>query len=108
MMNPAHTRKFWQSLEEAGAQHLVREALHVLEDHQSGNQPHRQGRLARSRPVDAAQAALEEGPVDALGQQHQGMAQVDDAVQGGAEQILLALVFRRRHGATLAGWSAPD
>jgi hypothetical protein len=36
------------------------------------------------------------------------MVHVDDAVQGGAEQVLLALVFRRRHGATPAGWSAPD
>jgi hypothetical protein len=28
---------------------------------------------------------LKEGPVDALGEQYQGMAQVDDAVEGGAE-----------------------
>jgi hypothetical protein len=36
------------------------------------------------------------------------MLSVDDAVQGGAEQVLLALVFRRRHGATPVGWSALD
>jgi hypothetical protein len=97
-----------RAVEEARAQHLVGQAVHVLEDHQAGDQPHRQGRLARSWPVHAAQAAFEEGPVDPLGQQHQGVVQIDDAVQGGAEQILLALVSRRRHGATPAGGSAPD
>ena len=81
-----------RGVEEASTQRLVREALHVIEDHQAGDQPDRQGRLAGSRPVDAAEAAFEEGPVDALGQQHPRMLQVDDAVQGGAEQILLALV----------------
>src|SRR5215213_3040179 len=37
-----------RAVEKAGAQHLVGQALHVLEDHQAGHQPHRQGRLAGS------------------------------------------------------------
>jgi hypothetical protein len=36
------------------------------------------------------------------------MVQVDDAVQGEAEQILLALVTRDRHSATQTGWGARD
>ena len=86
-----------RAVEKAGAQHLVGQALHVLEDHQAGHQSHRQGRLAGSGLEDAAEPALEEGPVDVLSQPHQRMLQVDDAVQGRAEQILLALVSWGRH-----------
>jgi hypothetical protein len=94
------------AVEKASAQHLIGKAVHVLEDHQAGDQPHRQGRLARSWLVDAAEPALEEGPVDPLRQQHQWVFQIDDDLQGGAEQILLALVSRRRHEHLRPGWSA--
>jgi hypothetical protein len=62
-----------RAVEKAGAQHLVGQALHGLEDHQASHQPHRQGRRAGSGLVDAAEPALKEGPVDALSQQHQRM-----------------------------------
>ena len=51
-------------LHPARAQHLVRQRMHVLEDEETGDEPHRQRRLSVSRRVDLAEAPVEETPVD--------------------------------------------
>jgi hypothetical protein len=71
--------------------------MHVLEDEETGDEPHRQRRLSVSRRVDFTEAPVEETPVDLPRQPHQRMAHVDDRFQGRPEQIRLPIVARLRH-----------
>jgi hypothetical protein len=48
----------------ARAQNLTAERMRVLEDEETGDEPHRQRRLSVSRRIDLAQAPVEEARVD--------------------------------------------
>jgi hypothetical protein len=80
-----------------GVQSLVAERMHVLENEETGEEPHRQWRLSVSSRVDLAEAPVEETPVDLPGQPHQRMAHVDDRLQGRPEKVRLPIVARFRH-----------
>jgi hypothetical protein len=84
-------------LHPARARSLVAERMHVLEDEETGDEPHRQRRLSVSRRVDLAEAPVEETPVDLPRQAHQRVAHVDDRFQGRPEQVRLPIVARFRH-----------
>ena len=84
-------------LHPARAQRLVAERMHVLEDEETGDQPHRQRRLSVSRRIDLAEAPVEETPVDLSRQPHQRMAHVDDRFQRRPEKVGLPIVARFRH-----------
>ena len=71
--------------------------MHVLEDEETGDQPHRQRRLSVSRRIDLAEAPVEETPVDLSRQPHQRMAHVDDRFQRRPEKVGLPIVARFRH-----------
>ena len=68
-------------LHPARAHRLVAERMHVLENEETGEEPHRQRRLSVSSRVDLAEAPVEETPVDLGGQPRQRMAHGDDLIQ---------------------------
>ena len=84
-------------LDPAGAQGLVAQRMHVLQDQEPGHQPDRQRRMAGAGLVDPAELPIEETPIDPLRQPHQRMAHVDDLVQRRPEQLLLTIIPRLRH-----------
>ena len=71
--------------------------MHVLENEETGEEPHRQRRLSVSSRVDLAEAPVEETPVDLPGQPHQRIANVDDRFQGRPEKVRLPIVARFLH-----------
>ena len=88
-------------LHPARAQRLVGQAVHVLEDHQPGDQPSRQRRLPGTGAAHTGEAAVEEAPVDPLRQSHQRMPHVDDPVERRAKQVRLPIIPRLGHGPSL-------
>ena len=72
------------------AQHLVRQIVHVFEDRQAGHQSRRQRRPARDVAVDRSQLLLEEAPIDAEGQFREWMCRINDLVEPGPQQVVLA------------------
>jgi hypothetical protein len=62
----------------------------MLEDRQARHQPGRQGRHAGTIAVDRAASLLDEAPRDRMRELHQLVPHVDDLVEPGAEQVLLA------------------
>ena len=58
-------------LHPARAQRFIAERMHVLENEQTGDEPHRQRRPSVSRRVDLGEAPIEETPVDLPRQPHQ-------------------------------------
>jgi len=77
-------------LDPACAQLFVGEVEGVLEDRQSRHQPGRQGRHAGAVTINRAASLLDEAPRDRVRELHQLVLRVDDLVEPGAEQILLA------------------
>jgi hypothetical protein len=69
---------------------LIGEIESVLEDGEPRHQPGRQGRHARTVAVDRAAPLLDEVPRDRPRQARQFMLHVDDLIETGAEQVLLA------------------
>ena len=84
-------------LDPAGAQHLIRKVVHVLENEQAGDQPRRQPRLPRPGLAHRAKAAIQEGPVDQRRQPHQRVAHVDDLIEGRKQQVFLPIIPRLAH-----------
>jgi hypothetical protein len=62
----------------------------VLEDRQPGHQSRRQRRMAGIIRVDLAEAPFQEAPIHRPRQRDQRMLHVDDLIEPGAKQILLA------------------
>jgi hypothetical protein len=79
------------------AQCLVGQIVHVLEDQKPGDQPRRQGWLARSRPVQCAKARLQKLPIKLRGQPYQRVPQIDDLLQRRPEQLGQMIVVRPAH-----------
>ncbi len=71
---------------------LVREVVHVLEDGQAGHEAGGQGRAAGILVVDGAELLLEEGPVGDVSEPDEGVLEVDDLIEPGAEEIGLSAV----------------
>jgi len=77
-------------LDPALAQHLIGQVIGVLEDGQPCHQSRRQRWMARLIGVDLAEATFQERPVHCPRQLRQRMIHVDDLIEPGAKQILLA------------------
>jgi len=84
-------------LDPAGAQHLIREIVHVLQDEQAGDKPRRQARLPRTGLAHRTKAVIQKPPVDQRRQPHQRVAHVDDLIEGRKQQIFLAIIPRFAH-----------
>ena len=84
-------------LDPAGAQHLIREIVHVLQDEQAGDEPRRQARLPRTGLAHRTKAVIQKLPVDQRRQPHQRMAHVDDLIEGRKQQVFLAIIPRFAH-----------
>ena len=80
------------------AQHLVGEIVHVLENEQPSHQPRRQWRLPRPGATDRTEPSRQKTPINLRREPHQRMAEVDDLLQSGTKQIVLAVVARLAHG----------
>ena len=76
-------------LDPACAEFLVGQVVRVLEDRQTRHQPRRKRRLTGLVRIDRPEPLLQKPPVDRRGQPRQRVAQVDDLVEPGLEQIVL-------------------
>jgi hypothetical protein len=84
-------------LDPAGAQHLIREIVHVLQDEQAGDKPRRQARLPRTGLAHRTKAVIQKLPVNQRRQPHQRVAHVDDLIEGRKQQVFLAIIPRFAH-----------
>ncbi len=87
-------------LQPSFAELFVREVEGVLEEGQAGHEAGGQGRLSGSVAVDGAEVRLEGGPCDLVGELHEGVLEVDDLIEPGAEEVGLSAVapFLGSHG----------
>ena len=72
--------------------------MHVLENEQPSHQPRRQWRLPRPGATDRTKPSRQETPINLRREPHQRMAKVDDLLQSGTKQIVLAVVAWLAHG----------
>src|SRR5262249_36736514 len=72
-----------------------------LENEQPSNQPGRQWRLPRPGATDRTEPARQKTPINLRREPHQRMAKVDDLLQSGTKQIVLAVVAWLAHGCPL-------
>jgi hypothetical protein len=84
------------AVEEARADRVVREAIHVLDEVQPDHEAGGQSEPADAIAVERAEGGGEVLPVDQAGEPHQGMATIDEVHQRRAEAF--GLVGRRRFG----------
>jgi hypothetical protein len=77
-------------LDPALAQHLIGQVIGVFEDGKPCHQSCRQRRMAGIIGVDLAEATFQEPPIHRPRQLRQRMIHVDDLIEPGAKQILLA------------------
>jgi hypothetical protein len=62
----------------AGAQHLIREIVHVLQEEQASDKPRRQARLPLTGLAHRTKPVIQKLPVDQRRQPHQRVTHVDD------------------------------
>jgi hypothetical protein len=84
------------AVEEAGADGLIGEAVHVLDQMQPDPEAGRQSGPAEAVAVERAESGGEALPVDQASQAHQGMATVDEVHERRAGEF--GLLGRRRFG----------
>jgi hypothetical protein len=85
-----------RAVQEAGADGVVGEAVHVLEQVKADHETGRQSGPADTLAVERAEGGGKAIPVDQLREVHQRMAAVDEVHQGRAEEF--GLLGRRRYG----------